>query len=124
MAGSFIATALTIGLVIASPSPLDKRTECVACNPAGIKSSVPPAVGPDLARLYGDLVSSVKGIHFKRSAAPSGQKAGDSPICCTYLCVCQSLITQAVCRRPEHAMRSYGRFWYPFLLCELFQWQL
>lgn len=81
MSLKFVTLALA---TIAYASPFESLSKasnddpCEPCKPQGATGTIPPAVGTDLSSLYIDVLTSVKGIDFrKRSVA-----ARDEGFCC------------------------------------------
>ncbi|KAF2028754.1 hypothetical protein EK21DRAFT_69209 [Setomelanomma holmii] len=72
--------AIACASPLESPNKASNDDPCEPCQPQGSSGLTPPAIGGDLSSLYTDVLSSVNGIHFKRS--PASLFVRDSGFCC------------------------------------------
>jgi hypothetical protein len=91
--------ALLTAAVFASPGLKESRDVCVACDPAGVKTTAPPQLGKDdMARFYEDLLRSVSGIHFSRRGflgqSERLQGRSDTATICCKCCVASDSIVR------------------------------
>jgi len=93
-----IGFAACIAIAGAASGDVEKRQACqpnfTACQPAGSVKTTLPAAGSDLAPLYSDLLTSVKGLHAKRDdSTPKDLVTRDTPsICCADGTACLNVV--------------------------------